>query len=136
MKGGYRIGSGRKKILGSAKKIQIGIKIQGWIVEWLSTQEKSRASIIEDALIEKYKLNNKKVKKMFYAESYGQNITEDIYAGGILMLEANSQPYCDLFRFYTKHERNEFVNDGDGCYEISAADAKKKHKEQFLYWNK
>lgn len=68
---------------------------------------------------------------MFYAESHGQGITEDIYEGGFLRYEADSMPYCDLLRFSTKKERDLFVSESSDSNSISAVDARKKHIDQY-----
>jgi hypothetical protein len=71
---------------------------------------------------------------MYYAETYGQSIEEDVYEGGFLRYEKDSEPYCDLFRFETKKERDTFVEESN-AKTITAKEAKIKHREQFLYWN-
>lgn len=40
----------------------------------------------------------------------------------------------DLHRFSTKKERDDFADEEDWKTGISAFEAKKYHKEQFLYW--
>lgn len=71
----------------------------------------------------------------FYAESKGFMVTEDIYEGGFLRYEKDSQPYCDLFRFDTEEERSLFINNSENATSISAIEAMKNHEDQFHYWN-
>jgi hypothetical protein len=73
--------------------------------------------------------------KTWYAESRGQSTTKDIYEGGFLRYEKNSKPYCDLWRFYRKAERDAFVAESpDTCNAIRARKAMQDHREQFAYW--
>ncbi len=73
--------------------------------------------------------------KTWYAQSHGQNITEDIYEGGFLRYEKNSEPYCDLYRFYCKAERDAFIAESpETCNSIGAKQAMVDHNEQFSYW--
>ena len=75
-----------------------------------------------------------KADEYFYAESKGFSVTEDIYEGGFLRYEKDSQPYCDLFRFSTEDERDTFIENGEQKNKISAEDALEHHKDQFNYW--
>lgn len=70
----------------------------------------------------------------FYAECIGQHVTENIYEGGFLRYEKDSQPYCDLWRFDNEEERDSFVNEEEHRTSISTEDAVKTHKDQFNYW--
>ena len=54
--GGSRKGSGRKPAHPLLKKIPVGMKLPQWLVDWSGSQEKSRAELIEEALVEKYGL--------------------------------------------------------------------------------
>lgn len=74
--------------------------------------------------------------KTYYAESTGQSVVEDIYEGGFLRHAKNSEPYCDLRRFNSKKERDDFVDELDSHYSILARDAKRSHPEQFQFWSK
>jgi len=49
----------------------------------------------------------------YYATAAGHLITEDFFDGGYLRYTANSEPYLDLFRFNSRKERDEFVNDSN-----------------------
>ncbi len=74
--------------------------------------------------------------KTWYAESRGQSITKDIYEGGFLRYAKDSEPYCDLSRFYRKAERDAFVAESpDTCNSIRAKQAMREHKAQFRYWS-
>ncbi len=75
--------------------------------------------------------------KTFYAIANGQSITEDIYEGGFLRYEKNSEPYSDLHRFNSKKERDNFVEDSDSHSAITLSEIKKdKHySEQYKYFN-
>lgn len=75
-----------------------------------------------------------KANKYFYAQSFGQSVTEDIYEGGCLRYKKDSQPYCDLHRFDTEEERDSFVDDSEDTNSISTEEAMTGHKEQFNYW--
>ena len=59
---------------------------------------------------------------MYYAESKGEMIDQC----------SNIHEYCDLHRFTTRKDRDEFVAEGGQA--ISAKDARASHKEQFRYW--
>jgi hypothetical protein len=56
MSGGARPSAGRKPSPPELKKIQLGLKLPGWMLTWLRAQPESMASLIEDALIERHKL--------------------------------------------------------------------------------
>jgi len=73
---------------------------------------------------------------MYYAEATGFSITEDIYEGEMLLYEKDTEPYCDLFRFDTKKQRDIFVEESASHSKISAQDARRYHKDQFNYWAK
>ncbi len=49
-------GSGRKPSPPELKKIQLGLKLPGWLIAWLRAQPGSMASLIEDALIARHGL--------------------------------------------------------------------------------
>jgi hypothetical protein len=73
--------------------------------------------------------------KTWYAESHGQSITKDIYEGDFLRYAKDSEPYCDLYRFYRKSERDAFVVESpETCNSIGAKQAMLDHKDQFSYW--
>ncbi len=61
--GGKRPGSGRKPVNPQLKKVPIGIKLPQWLVDWSGSQDKSRAELIEEALIEKHGLAPPSVEK-------------------------------------------------------------------------
>jgi hypothetical protein len=71
--------------------------------------------------------------KTYYAESHGFGITEDVYEGGFLRYPKNSEPFTDLWRFNSKVERDDFVDDSNSHNAITAADARREHKERFAY---
>jgi len=52
----------------------------------------------------------------------------------MLRYAKGSHLYCDLFRFASKKERDDFVKESGSHAAISAKDAKREHKEQFAYW--
>jgi hypothetical protein len=54
--GGKRTGAGRPTIAPELKKKAVNLKIAGWLNDWLNDQEESKISLIEQAVIEKYKL--------------------------------------------------------------------------------
>jgi hypothetical protein len=54
--GGKRKGAGRKPVHPQLVKVPIGIKLPQWLADWSVKQEKSRAQLIEEALIEKHGL--------------------------------------------------------------------------------
>ena len=54
--GGKREGAGRKPTPPHLKKMPISVKLPQWLLDWLDTQEASRAVVIEDALKKQHKL--------------------------------------------------------------------------------
>ena len=71
--------------------------------------------------------------KNYYATATGNLVTEDIYEGGILRYEANSEPYCDLFKFSSKKERDEFVGESNNHKSITVKEIKENsHLSQQL----
>ena len=54
--GGKRKGAGRKPAPESLKKVQLGLKLPQWLIDWLDSQTESRAVVIEDALRRRHKL--------------------------------------------------------------------------------
>jgi|SaaInlV_165m_DNA_2_1040747.scaffolds.fasta_scaffold10805_5 hypothetical protein len=71
--------------------------------------------------------------RTYYAESHGFVITEDIYEGGSLRYPKNSEPYTDLWRFNSKADRDAFVDEDNSHNAITAADARREHRERFAY---
>jgi len=63
IKGGYRPGAGAPKKPEWLKKRQIGLKLPSWVIDKIDSLGQSRAVIIENALIEKYKWEYKKEDK-------------------------------------------------------------------------
>ena len=60
MRGGKRKGAGRKPVPAHLKRNKMtGVRIHQWILDWLMNQPTSSGKIVEQALIEKYKLKNK-----------------------------------------------------------------------------
>lgn len=51
-RGGARPGAGRPTLPYATKKHLISLKLPGWLLQWMETQDKSRAELIEDALRE------------------------------------------------------------------------------------
>lgn len=49
-RGGARLGAGRKPVPAELKKEPISIKLPKWLIDWMDTQEDSRANLIEEAL--------------------------------------------------------------------------------------
>jgi len=75
--------------------------------------------------------------RYYYARSCGQMITEDIYEGGFLRYEKDSEPYCDLHRFDTERERDSYVDNTDSnTTAIRASEALKYHSEQMNHWKR
>lgn len=56
MRGGKRRGAGRPPIAPQLKKIPNSVKLSRWLTEWLNSQEKAKAVLIEEAVIEKHNL--------------------------------------------------------------------------------
>lgn len=56
MKGGKREGAGRPRSPAHLKKNPVNLKLPQWLIDWTGDQPKSRAVLIEQALIEKNKL--------------------------------------------------------------------------------
>ena len=63
MTGGARKGSGRKPSPPELKKIQVGLKLPRWLVEWMRARPESQARLIEDALQSVHGLKPPDVKK-------------------------------------------------------------------------
>jgi len=57
LRGGARKGAGRKPCNPLLKKIPVGYKLPRWLVEWMREQEPSNAKLIEQAMIDCYKLS-------------------------------------------------------------------------------
>ena len=59
-RGGARPGAGRPPANPTLKKVQIGIKLPQWLVDWLAQESEAtgtpRAQIIEQALMRQHKL--------------------------------------------------------------------------------
>lgn len=64
---------------------------------------------------------------MYYATFNSRE--EDIYNGWEVVTGS-----LDLHRFNSKKERDDFVDESDFAEEISSAEARENHKEQFSYW--
>ena len=62
--------------------------------------------------------------KNYYATETGYAVEDDIYEGGILRYEANSQPYYDLFKFSSNQQRDEFVNGSNNRQSITVKEIK------------
>lgn len=60
--GGAQEGSGRPPIAPELKKVQIGLALPRWLINWLDTRPESRAQMIEDALCRAHKIKAPKVK--------------------------------------------------------------------------
>jgi hypothetical protein len=56
MSGGKRSGAGRPRSPAHLLKIPISLKLPRWLIEWMATQPKSRAILIEKALCEIHKI--------------------------------------------------------------------------------
>lgn len=56
MSDGERTGAGRKPSPPELKKIPVGMKLPRWLVEWMRSQPKSQAVLIEEALKKRHKL--------------------------------------------------------------------------------
>lgn len=50
MRGGARVGAGRKPLPEQLRKNPVLVKLPQWIIDWMSTQDKNRAELIEEAL--------------------------------------------------------------------------------------
>ena len=61
--GGQRTGAGRKRSAPELKKIQVGLKLPRWLVEWMRARPESQARLIEDALQSVHGLKPPDVKK-------------------------------------------------------------------------
>ena len=59
---------------------------------------------------------------MYYAEAHGYHDEEKQYG------------YCDLWRFSTAKERDEFVESNADNNSILSKDARERHKDKFRYW--
>ncbi len=57
VRGGRRIGAGRKKQKPELKKHQITFKLSQWMLDWLNEQPEAKVRLIEDALISAYGLD-------------------------------------------------------------------------------
>jgi hypothetical protein len=55
--GGKREGAGRKPSPPALLKVPISIKLPRWLVEWLDSQQESRAVLIEDALQKQHQID-------------------------------------------------------------------------------
>jgi len=58
-RGGKRKGAGRPKLPASKKRSMVSIKLPGFIVKWLRSQEQSQGKLIEKALIETYEIERR-----------------------------------------------------------------------------
>lgn len=56
MWGGKREGAGRKPVEPEMKKVQLGLKLPVWLLNWMDDQPESRAVLIENALREKHQI--------------------------------------------------------------------------------
>ena len=47
---------GRPPVAPELLKVQLGLKLPRWLIDWLDTREESRAELIEDALRDRHRL--------------------------------------------------------------------------------
>lgn len=59
MRGGTGRGQGRKPLPLFLKRIHVNIRLPQWLVDWLK-KHKNQGKIIEEALVEKYKIEKPK----------------------------------------------------------------------------
>jgi hypothetical protein len=55
--GGAQVGAGRPPIPEHLKKVQIGVALPRWLIQWLDVQDGSRARVIEDALRRQHQIH-------------------------------------------------------------------------------
>jgi len=59
LKGGKRPGAGRKPSPDNLKRERVTIRLPKWLIEWLK-KHKDQGKTVEEALIEKYKIERPK----------------------------------------------------------------------------